>query len=59
MPALRPVRRQTQRRFNSKDGTMPTVVAIMLAHPAEVARVATRVPSTVRLVPVAMAETAP
>ena len=53
----RPVRPQTQRRFSSNDGTVPTAVATTLAHPAASVAVATRPPSTHMLTPVEMTET--
>ena len=55
----RPVRRQTQRRLSSNDGTVPTAVAMTLATPAGIAVVLTSTPSTVRLVAVATSETVP
>lgn len=48
---------QTQRRLSSKDGTMPTEVAMTLAQPAVVALVATRTPRMVMLMEVEMADT--
>src|SRR5579884_2232448 len=47
----------TQHRLSSNDGTVPTPTAITLAQPGLTAPVATRTPSTVRLVTDEMAET--
>ena len=55
----RPRLPQTQRRLSSNEGKVPTAVAMTLAHVAGAARVATSVPSTVRLTVVAMTDTAP
>jgi hypothetical protein len=52
-----PVRPQTQRRFSSNDGTVPSAVAVTLAQAALMAPVATSTPSTERLAVVEMAET--
>ncbi len=54
----RPDLPQTQRRLSSKEGTVPTAVAMTLAQPAVVVPVATSTPRMVRLTEVAMAETA-
>jgi hypothetical protein len=53
----RPCLRQTQRRFSSNDGTVPTAVAITLAHPGVTVLRATRTARTVRLMLVEMADT--
>ncbi len=49
---------QTQRRFSSKDGTVPTAVASTLATTASTPKMPTRTPRTVRLVTVEMPDTA-
>jgi hypothetical protein len=49
---------QTQRRFSSKDGTVPTAVASTLASTASTPRRPTRRASTVRLVTVETPDTA-
>src|SRR5438445_822077 len=54
---LGPRLRQTQRRLSSKEGTVPTPVAMTLAQPAVAVSVATSTPRTVRLVAVEMADT--
>src|SRR5438270_23210 len=48
----------TQRRLSSKEGTVPTATATTLAQEAPRTPVATRNPSTVRLVAVATPDTA-
>ena len=53
-----PVLCHTHRRLSSNDGTVPTAVATTLAHAGDAVRVATSTPSTVRLVTVAIPETA-
>ena len=49
---------QTQRRFSSNDGTVPTAVASTLASTASTPKKPTRTASTVRLVTVEMPDTA-
>ena len=49
----------THRRLSSNEGTVPIAVAITLAHPGVARSVATNTPSTIRLVVVAIADTAP
>jgi hypothetical protein len=53
----RPDRPHTQRRFNSKEGIVPTAVAITLAHPDDSEPVATSETSTSRLSVVETADT--
>jgi hypothetical protein len=49
---------QTQRRFSSKEGTVPTAVASALATTAFTPKMPTRTPRTVRLVTVETPDTA-
>lgn len=55
----RPRRPQTQRRFSSNDGTVPTAVASTLDHAAGAANPPTSTPSTTRLVVVETIDTVP